>query len=62
MQLAERLEVVAGDFLLPLFFANAGLKLNINSLAAKDLGALVFVVSHPCPTLAPQPFPYTPLA
>ena len=46
--------MVAGDFLLPLFFANAGLKLNINSLAAKDLGALVFVVS---PTLAPQPSP-----
>ena len=54
VQLAERLEVVAGDFLLPLFFANAGLKLNINSLAAKDLGALVFVVSHPCPHSHPR--------
>jgi Kef-type K+ transport system membrane component KefB len=48
-QLAPRIEVVVLDFLLPLYFANAGLRMDIQSLrTSKDGGVLVFVIVLAC--------------
>jgi len=46
--LAPRIELIVMDFLLPLYFALSGLKLNIGTLEGKDIGALFAILACAC--------------
>jgi Kef-type K+ transport system membrane component KefB len=48
-QLAPRIEIVIVDFLLPLYFANAGLRMKVQSLrGGEDVGIMIFICILAC--------------
>ncbi len=48
--LAPKIELIVMDFLLPLYFANSGLKLNMTTISSSgtDAGAIIAIISAAC--------------
>ena len=46
--LAPKIELIVTDFLMPLYFANSGLKLNLGAISGKDVGPLFAIIVVAC--------------
>ena len=46
--LAPKIELIVTDFLMPLYFANSGLKLNLGAIRGKDIGPLFAIIAVAC--------------